>query len=125
MEISPQAIRAKVAFDHAPLYAGLEAMAQTAALHVRHLLDFERHAFLLKVQHCRIPEVEFLTGTFVIAAEGGSKSSSAYAYNILAKGAGEKAFKADVLIGTRDYDDRFDQKILMAHYRKVLAGLKD
>lgn len=42
-------------FESAPMWQGLEAAAQAAALHQRFLAGFSCHAFLLSVDECRFP----------------------------------------------------------------------
>ena len=42
-------------FGSAPMWQGLEAAAQAAALHQRFLAGFSCHVFLLSVDECRFP----------------------------------------------------------------------
>lgn len=125
LEISPDGIEARALFDGDPPYTGLEAMAQTAALHVRHSLRFDRHAFLLSVHHCQLPEIVALAGPFRIKAEMRGRSSEAFVYKVTANGPQGVHFDAELLIGTRDYDDRFKKEILFAHYRKMWDRLRE
>lgn len=46
---TPQCWAATRAFQLAPLWQGVEAMAQLAALHLRYQVQFQRHAFLLSL----------------------------------------------------------------------------
>lgn len=46
---TPQYWTATRAFQPAPLWQGVEAMAQLAALHLRHQVQFRQHAFLLSL----------------------------------------------------------------------------
>jgi hypothetical protein len=122
-KVSPKGIHGEVEFNRTPLFAGLEAMAQFAALHVRQLLQFERHAFLLKVHHCRMPVLDHLDGCFEMAADLCSRSSNAFHYKIVAHGPHGIDFKSELLIGTQDYDDHFPEDILKAHYQRVWTDL--
>lgn len=123
--ISPGGINAEAAFDNDPLYTGLEAMAQTAALHVRHSLRFERHAFLLGVHHCLMPPIDVLRGPFRVAAGLRSRSSEAFLYHVVANGPDGADFDSELLIGTRAYDDGFRKEALAAHYQKMWSRLRE
>ena len=46
LEYEPARLAAARRFKRAPLWHGLESMAQAAAMHQRALTDFTRHAFL-------------------------------------------------------------------------------
>ena len=111
-------------FDCMPVYSGLEAMAQLAALHVRHGLEFRRHAFLLKVGHSVWPAQERLDGYFQLRAERYGSSSNAFAYQATARGPEGLHLQADLLIGTKAYDHEFQEKILAAHYRRIFEELR-
>ena len=124
-EVTPNGIDAEVVFDGDPCYVGLEAIAQTAALHVRHSLRFECHAFLLSVHHFRIPQTDVLKGRFRLAAELRGRSSEAYAYHVTARSPGGVDFDGELLIGTRAYDDRFKKEALTAHYRMVWDRMRE
>ena len=54
-------------FGSAPMWQGLEAAAQAAALHQRFLAGFSCHAFLLSVDECRFP-TDALDGLMVFRA---------------------------------------------------------
>jgi hypothetical protein len=110
-------------FQGEPIYCGLEAMAQLAALHVRHSTQFQRHAFLLKVHRCRWLALGALQGRYRLSAERHSQSSNAFDYRVNALGPAGMQLDADLLIGTRPYDDEFQEDILQAHYRDVFNGL--
>jgi hypothetical protein len=110
-------------FFGTPRYAGLEAMAQLAALHARYILDFKRHAFLLKITLCRLPAAGLLDGSYLLEADLLEQSSRAFAYRIEGRRPDEFRLQAELLIGTRNYDERFKQAILEPHYRKMMACL--
>jgi hypothetical protein len=107
-------------FEHSPCFVGLEAMAQVAALHVRYLLDFKRHAFLLKVAWCDLPAVAHLQGRFDLQADLLSQSSNAFAYGVKARGVDREraCLAAELLIGTQPYDDQFQKEYLQEHYHR-------
>ena len=54
-------------FGSDPMWQGLEAAAQAAALHQRFLAGFSCHAFLLSVDECRFP-TDALDGLMVFRA---------------------------------------------------------
>lgn len=122
-KLSTKGMRGEVEFNRTPLFAGLESMAQFAALHVRQHFQFERHAFLLKVQHCRMPAMDHIDGCFRIAADLDSRSSIAFHYQTVAQGPHGIDFEAVLLIGTKDYDDKFPEDILKPHYQRVWTDL--
>ena len=105
-------------------FCGLEAMAQLAALHVRHAIQFRRHAFLLKVTRCRWPVEEILRGSYRLMAEQYGRSSQGFGYRVRALGPCDETLDADLLIGTRPYDRQFREDILEAHYRNIFNRLQ-
>ena len=119
--IAEERIRAQTKFHGSPLFAGLEAMAQLSALHVRFNAEFECHAFLLKVGRWVFPQISGLNGRFVLSADLRSHSRSAFLYHAEALGPGSERFSAELLIGTQPYDARFCRERIRAHYRKLLA----
>ena len=111
--------------NHAPRYAGLEIMAQAAALHVRRRMKFERHAFLLSAQRCTLPQVDDLKGLFQVKAVLRHRSSEAFSYDVAAFGPDDVDFESELLIGTRAFDDRLPKEALTAHYQHLWVRLKE
>jgi hypothetical protein len=124
-DVSIRHVQADVAFAKWPVYTGLEAMAQLAALHVRYSLDFERHAFLLKIDRCDLPMLEALDGDFRLNAECIGQSSQSFAYGVTAQGPDGITIQARLLIGTQDYDERFKKDRLKQYYRKLFEALRN
>lgn len=122
-DVTDRRIQADAVFAQWPVYTGLEAMAQLAALHVRYSIDFERHAFLLKVDRCDLPTLETLAGDFSLTAERFSQSSQSSAYGVIAQGPGDLAMRGQLLIGTLDYDEHFKKDRLKQYYRKLFQAL--
>jgi len=83
-DIGPTHIIGTKNFDDVPFYLGLEAIAQLGAYHVRYLADFTKHAFLLKIIRCTIPQQSRLSGEFQLHGALISKSHSAFSYDIQA-----------------------------------------
>ncbi len=122
--VSNQRIEAVAEFSKWPIYTGLEVMAQLAALHVRHSLTFERHAFLLSVDRCDLPLLETLDGDFYLTAERVSQSSQVFAYRTTTRGPDDLTIRARLLIGTQVYDERFKEDRLKQYYRKIFEDLQ-
>jgi len=122
--VSASVICAEAGLDGMPMYAGLETMAQLAALHVRYCLEFQRHAFLLKVNQGFWPAKDCLAGCYGLTAERYSQSSKAFAYQVKAQGPTGAMSTADLLIGTVAYDNEFQEDILTAYYREVFGKLR-
>lgn len=123
-DVTPISIGASCYLKKVPAYLVLEAMAQLAALHVRHLVAFERHAFLLKVSRYDMPALELSPGRYHLAADQVKQSSHAFFYRVASRGPCDESYGAELLIGTQAYDGRFQKKQLKAHYRKRFHGMK-
>ena len=80
-EAGPERLVALRRFAASPVWQGLEAAAQAAALHQRFLAGFARHAFLLSVDACRFPEGA-LDGPYRIRASLLGQSSRAASYRV-------------------------------------------
>lgn len=123
IRVTADDIRAVASFKEAPIYAGLEAMAQLAALHVRHCLDFKRHAFLLKIKYCDLPAQDRLDGDVDLGAKVISQSSRSFAYQTAALFGKRLALHAELLIGTRTYDRQFKKESLKHYYKGLFDDL--
>lgn len=123
--VAPDHICGMTRFVRAPRFAGLEAMAQLGALDVRRRIDFEGHAFLLKVIECRWPSVKTLDGRFELRADLGSQSRRAYVYGTEAQGPAGLVIRAKLMFGCMDYDRTFQEASLKNHYRKMFTCLQN
>lgn len=123
-QVNASGLLAEANLEAMPSFAGLECMAQLAALHVRYCLDFNRHAFLLKVGRTVWPLEEKLTGCYHLTAERGSQSSDTFAYQVKAQHPTGGMLGADLLIGSKPYDDQFQEQHLKDHYRELFARLR-
>ncbi|MBE9547755.1 MAG: hypothetical protein IMF10_09745 [Proteobacteria bacterium] len=112
-------------FADAPVYLGIESLAQLGAYHVRFLTRFERHAFLLKITRCKMPEEEVLNGRYFLYGTLIHKSESAFAYKLQAKKENETCIEGEFLYATVDYSSAFKKEILQDHYRKVFSCLQN
>jgi hypothetical protein len=113
-------------YRHAPLHHGIESLAQLGAYHVRFLMDFERHAFLLGVKRCSISSGKELNGCFQLRGNLLGKGSSAYSYGLRATGEDGTEMEGEFLFAVVDYDEtEFKKNILREHYRKVFSCLRN
>ena len=121
--VSKRRMRAIATFAQSPSYCLVESMAQLAAMHVRHSLDFDRHAFLLKIQSCDLTLRPILNSDVDLTAERISHSSNAFAYRVSALVPDGESFGAELLIGTREYDRKFRKECLNPYYQKRFETL--
>jgi hypothetical protein len=112
-------------FANAPAYLGLESLAQLGAFHVRYIMEFKRHAFLLKIGRCLMPAQAELNGTYQLSGTLVNRSSSAFSYTLQAKRGGSVWIEGEFLFATVDYDEMFKKEILQEHYRNVFSCLQN
>jgi len=110
-------------FSDEPLYAGIEALAQLGAFHIRYLNAFERHVFLLKIESCRFNTGESLKGGFTLSGELINRSDSAFYCRMMAGKEGQNVIAGEFLFAAADYDQKFQSKTLRLHYEKVFSCL--
>lgn len=123
-DISPREIAAGKRLAKAPPFAGIEALAQAAALHTRIINDFSRHAFLLKVQRCTLPPGPRLDGDFLIRGVLKGQSAASGSYEMALEKDGQTVMEGSFLIATVEYDARFKKEVLESRYRKVFSCLQ-
>ena len=112
-------------FANAPAYLGLESLAQLGAFHVRYIMEFKRHAFLLKIGRCLMPAQEELDGSYKLSGTLVNRSASAFSYALQAKRGGRVWIEGEFLFAAVDYDMRFKKEILQEHYRNVFSCLQN
>lgn len=118
-------IRGIRTFKHVPAYLGIESLAQLGAFHVRYITDFQKHAFLLKINQYLMPSQTDLHGTYALSGVLVSRSESAFSYGLQAKKEGRVQIEGVFLFATVDYDRQFKQEILHEHYRNVFSCLQN
>jgi hypothetical protein len=118
-------------FSKAPIYLGMEALAQLGAMHVRYLVDFQKHAFLLKIKSFSQTsglkaDYNFLSGRYQLSGKQVSKSSNAFSYDVRAEKNNTVCFKGEFVFGAVDYgnQDGFKRKAVETHYKKVFSCLQ-
>jgi hypothetical protein len=125
IEAEEQDISGVKTFSNAPAYLGLESLAQLGAFHVRYIMEFKLHAFLLKIGRCLMPAQADLDGTYKLSGILVNRSSSAFSYVLQAKREGSVCIEGEFLFATVDYDKMFKKEILQEHYRNVFLCLQN
>ncbi|MCX5855519.1 MAG: hypothetical protein NTZ24_13295 [Deltaproteobacteria bacterium] len=121
--ISASHITGSRSFSDAPVYLGLEALAQLGAFYIRHLVGFNRHVFLLKIVNCSLPSPHILKGEYSLSGRLLSRSASAFSCRLKAGKGNTGVMEGDFLYASIDYDGNFKKDILQRYYRKMFACL--
>ncbi|MBN1547990.1 MAG: hypothetical protein JW902_15165 [Syntrophaceae bacterium] len=116
-------IRGTTNFSGTAVFTLIEAMAQLGAFHVRFCDGFQRHAFLLKVVKCILPNPLPEAGYLDLRGELTAHSDRSYSYRIRGGRQGKTLIEGDFWYSTVDYDWRFEGEMLQEHYRKVFSCL--
>ncbi len=135
-EVGPENIEGVIRFSKAPIYLGMESLAQLGALHVRYMVEFKRHAFLLKMRRFSLrsrnvensegmPSGNVLDGSYLISGKMLSHSEMAFLYVLNAKFDGVESMNGEFLFATVDYDSDFKKDVLESHYKEVLSCLQN
>jgi hypothetical protein len=111
-------------FPKAPVYLGLESLAQLGAYHIRHLTDFSRHVFLIKIAHCCLPPEKIMEGEYVLSGNLFSQSNSSFFYRLKAEKAATTLMEGEFLFASVDYDHNFKKDTLRRHYAEVFSCLQ-
>ncbi len=125
LRVDAGAIEGVRAFSNAPVFLGIEAMAQLGALLVRHLCGFERHAFLLKINQCILPRSPTLNGPFLLHGRLTGRSDSAFTCALSAEQNGQRSLEAECIFAVVPYDQAFQKEMLKNHYQEVFSCLKN
>jgi len=116
-------IRGVFTFDGKRVFMLIEAMAQLGAFHVRRLDGFQRHAFLMKVGKCVLPEPLPEEGAMALQGELTGRSDRSFVYHVQVGRQGQTAMRGDFWFSTVDYDERFEGEKLREHYERVFLCL--
>lgn len=111
-------------FSNDPDYLGIESLAQLCAMHVRHRVDFRKHAFLLKINHYENKPKRLLNGKYDLRATRIAGSEHAYSYRSEIVRNKVTECEGEFLIATKAYDETFKEETLMSHYKKVFSCLR-
>ena len=123
IQAETQGIQGIKTFKNDPAYLGIESLAQLGAFHVRYITDFQRHAFLLKINQCLMPSQTGLFGIHYLSGDLVSRSDSAFSYELQAEKQGRIQIQGSFLFAAVDYDSHFRQEILQQHYQDVFSCL--
>ncbi len=104
------------------MFSGIEMLAQTGAFHVRRLLDFRRHAFLLGVRSYAGP-CRLSPGIYSVSGKLLGQSREAFEYHLTGQGPDHSRLEGLFLFSARDYDENFSQTNLEDHYRNLFRCL--
>lgn len=123
--ISENTIEAVKSFDADNLILSLkiETLAQVCALHTRYVTEFNRHAFLLKINSFSETSIEKVYGDYEFTGKLTGAGKSAFSYSVTSEHNNNKLFKADLIIAVTDYSDTFKQQQLSTHYRGIFSCL--
>jgi hypothetical protein len=124
-ETYPATIRGYKHFKRAPVFVGIESLAQLGALHVRFTIAFARHAFLLGIKRCTVRSGESLSGCYTLLGTLTGVSTSAFSYLLEASNEGRVQIEGEFLFATVEYDGVFRKDVLEDHYRKVFSCLRN
>ncbi len=124
LEVDTGFILGEKTFHGDPAYLGIEALAQLGAYHVRFLNDFGKHAFLLKIQFCTLPEDSAVEGSYRLHGEIQAVSAHSYRHRLEARREETAAWGGVFFFSTVDYNDRFKKDLLQTHYRKTFSCLQ-
>jgi hypothetical protein len=123
-EVDPGTIRGYKHFDRAPIFFGIESLAQLGALHVRFTIAFARHAFLLGIKRCTVGSDQSLSGCYTLLGTLTGSSTSAFSYLLEASNEAGGQIEGEFLFATMEYDPVFRKDILESYYRKVFSCLR-
>ncbi len=116
-------IRGVCTLKGGPVFTLVEALAQLGALHVRYLTGFARHAFLLKIGRCTLPDGVPAAGVCLLRGRLAAQSGTTFAYHLEAGREEAVLMEGEFLFTTIDYDERFAQGPLARHYRMLYSCL--
>jgi len=97
-------------FSNSQVYLGIESLAQLGAIHLRYITELKKHAFLLKINHCSISDVNILEGEFQLKGHLMNQSKLAYTYSLKALRDEQLVIKGDFMFALTDYDENFKNK---------------
>jgi len=123
-EVNDSHIVGTCTFSNAPVYAGLESLAQLGAYHIRHLTGFARHVFLIKIVHCSLPPERGMDGEYLLSGNLLNQSESSFHCRLKAERENKTVMEGEFLYAAVDYDHNFRSERLRDHYAKVFSCLQ-
>lgn len=122
-EFNDEEIHGSITFNDAPPFLCIESLAQLGAMHARQLVEFEKHAALLKIDNFKIIDNSRINGKCLIHATVAGKSGRAISYSVKATMNNKTMAQGSITIALIDYDDNFKNESLMNHYRELFSCL--
>lgn len=123
IKISDSEIEATIEYKNNEQYLAIESLAQVSALHTRKVINYARHAFLLKINNIEFKKNKLLNGKYYVYAQLISKSNISYMYKVNIQKDNKIIAHGKILIGTTEYNKDFKQEKLKKHYKKVVSCL--
>ena len=123
--VDQEGIRGCCTLTGGPAFTLIEALAQLGAIHVRWLTGFTRHAFLLKIGRCTVPEGIPPAGACLLTGVKTAGSATTFAYRLRAEQGRALLMEGEFLFSTIDYDGRFSRETLSRHYRMLFSCLSN
>jgi hypothetical protein len=109
---------ARTVFSAAPFYMGIESLAQLAAYHVRSLDRFARHAFLLKIAHCRMAGGTVLNGPARLEGTRTAGSDTAFSYRLQLSIPEGVEIRGEFVIAVKPYASAFQEERMRRYYEE-------
>lgn len=123
--LSNEEIKLKVSYSSVELWKIVESIFHGAGLHLRHIFDFQKHIFLVKVL-----ELIFLNdlkgSTATVYARLAAKSPSGALYRgSIGTDSGEKILRAEFMLGVKEFDEVFKREHITPYYERLFRCLMD
>ncbi|NTW17379.1 MAG: hypothetical protein HGA41_07985 [Syntrophaceae bacterium] len=123
-EVSESHIVGTRSLSGAPVYLGLESLAQLGAYHIRSITAFSRHVFLIKIIRCRLPQGNIEDGEYVLTGDLLGQSTSSFHCRLKAERERIIVMEGEFLYAAVEYDHNFQSDRLRHHYAKVFSCLQ-
>ncbi len=115
----------------------IEAMAQTLGLHLRYILDFQQHVFLVKIRRILILRELNTIKTGIIQGRKIAQSQGGALYRgLLFADCGDKigeqlegdpicCVRGEFILGHREFDASFKKQTIISHFKGLFRCLKN
>ena len=123
-ETGPTTIAGRRHFSGEQIAMGIEALAQLGAMHVRFLMNFQKHAFLLSIKRCDMASLNPLEGMVRLKGIQTAHGGSAFSYLMRAQQDSRICIEGNFVFAVVDYNDIFKRAILETYYKKVFLCLR-
>jgi len=124
VEVSASHIVGVQTFSDDYVFLCLESLAQLGAYHIRYLIDFSRHIFLIKIDHMSLPPGNVMEGKYLLRGNLLYKSESSFLCRLKAEIDNKTIMEGNLLFAAVDYDHNFRSDDLRHHYTRVFSCLR-